>query len=451
MPLNLDGRLSEYSTSDSPQYASMQEYPDNMTVGDTLFPMLYLYYYGDPANERRVGNPEKFRMGLERIFGRGGGSSGQLAARFTQNIRKFYQMFTSAVQENTQFNWMLHNSVVALMRSYESRIPLDPRRCYYGTTRSQCSHTPVLNTGDANNLGNCMEALRLLFENDIIAYDYRLETRPISLYDGSFADQLEQITSMANTARVLGLPSKGIFTINNRPKTNYMFRTFSGIDMKAIASLSSVVTDLEGLSQLSWSIHSGRMATRPLGKANPGGSRSAGSRTIAGTMIFVIADTHPLLELVPADYPATKQGQYDKAIWRPNLMPDQLPPFDLMLVMQNEYGYAAILSLYGVQVADEGGVVGVDNLLTEVTIQYTALAMDPITRVQVDSTGTIDPYGLMQAGYSDLWKHRELIVAGVAYSDLEAAYEAQYDGVFMGMQERDRQHRVSRTSQGLGM
>jgi hypothetical protein len=116
-------------------------------------------------------------------------------------------------------------------------------------------------------------------------------------------------------------------------------------------------------------------------------------------------------------------------------MPDQLPPFDLMITMTNEYGYASIVSLYGIQVVDEGTVLGVDNLITECVIQYTAVAMDPITAVRLDENGDIDPYGILQGGYSRLWKQRDAVVAGVAYTDLEAAYEAQYDAI-LGSAER---------------
>ncbi|HPA73575.1 MAG TPA: hypothetical protein PKY31_14990, partial [Spirochaetota bacterium] len=71
-----------------------------------------------------------------------------------------------------------------------------------------------------------------------------------------------------------------------------------------------------------------------------------------------------------------------------------------------------------------------DNLITEMTLNYTAFSMDPIMQVKTDENGIIDPYGLLHGGYSKLLRHRELVVAGVAYSDLEKAYEAQYDTMF---------------------
>ena len=104
--------------------------------------------------------------------------------------------------------------------------------------------------------------------------------------------------------------------------------------------------------------------------------------------------------------------------------------------MTNEYGHASVVSLYGIEIQDEGTVIGVDNLVTELVCQYTAVAMDPIMRANRDENGNIDPYGLLQGGYSRMYKHREMVVEGVAYSDLQDAYEAQYDAVFADMERR---------------
>lgn len=108
-------------------------------------------------------------------------------------------------------------------------------------------------------------------------------------------------------------------------------------------------------------------------------------------------------------------------------MPDQIPPFDLTLILMNEYGYATIMSLYGVQLVDEGGVLSVDNLITEAVVQYVAVGMDPLVQVEVGENGEIDPYGLFQGGFAEIWKHREAMVAGVAYTNLERAFNAYYD------------------------
>jgi len=100
---------------------------------------------------------------------------------------------------------------------------------------------------------------------------------------------------------------------------------------------------------------------------------------------------------------------------------------------------------------DEGGVFGMDNLITELAIQYTAAAMDPIMEVKVDENGFIDPFGIMQGGYSQMWRKREMIAAGVGYSDLEQAYEAQYDAVFDVLERyRKRAIEAGRTERDQG-
>jgi hypothetical protein len=439
--------LSVSDVTREPSYGSIASYPDSLVVGDSLFPMLYIYYMGEASNRNKVGDQNLFDQGIRSYFQRmqstmaatsvqSDGSS-NAAAMLTNNIQKFYRMFTSAVNKNRNFLFLLSNATNQLMARFRARMPQNRGGYYSNESRTRFDYFPVMENQGANNLEACMESLRLLFENGMITYDQDLGIRPLDLYSGGFADVDQQFGQMNDMAKVLGLPTRGVFTINNRPRTDYMFRTFSGIDIIALASLNTVVSRLEGLSQLSWSIHRGMNAQRVIGKPSAV-ARASGSRTIAGTMVFTLADRHPLLELVPGDYPVTNTGSLgsNQGFWQPLMMPDQLPPFDLMVTMTNEYGYASIVSLYGIQITDEGTVLGIDNLITECVVQYTAVAMDPIMSVQLDENGDIDPYGILQGGYSRMWKHREAVVQGVAYSDLEQAYEAQYDSTFGAVQNR---------------
>lgn len=428
------------------------DYPNSLYLGDTVFPLLYVYYLGTASNTKRVGNPDRYEQDLVRFYSKRAALTGgtmdaaALANRVKANRAKFYLMFRDAVmKKNTMWMWSFNNAVAALMSTYNNRIPVDPSRCYYGTSRSSASHVPILNPMDPKNLDNCMEGLRLMYENDIVGYDYDLGIRPVNLYDGSFADQEPEAEQRGGKARILGLPVKGQFILNSRPNVNNLYKTFTGIDIKAVASLNRTVTELDNITTLSWSLHAGRSATRLVGRAGAVGSRSYGSRTIAGSIVFALSDHHPLMRLLPEDFPTTKFGPNDRAIWRPNIMPDQIPPFDLMLVMQNEYGYASILALYGIQVVDDGGVVGVDNLITENVVQYTALGMDPLVQVEVGDNGEIDPYGLIQGGYAEIWKHREAMVSGVAYSNLEKAFSSYYDlSTNSWLNEKRRQQASSR-------
>jgi hypothetical protein len=274
-----------------------------------------------------------------------------------------------------------------------------------------------------------MEAFRILFENDLISYDYSLGIRPINLFTGELSAESEEVVRDNIAARYLGLPTRGVFTVSKTKKGSTMYHTFSGIDINALASLDTSVTPLDQLLQMSWSIHRGTTSTRTLGKASPGG-RIKGGRTIAGTMIFALTDHHPLRDVIPDSWGGRKtQILNDPETWKPLVMADEIPPFDLVLTLTNEYGFAAITTLYGIQVADEGGVMGMDNLITELAIQYTAVAMDPIMEAKLDDNGVLDPFGILQGGYSKMWKKREMVAAGAAFSDLESAYERYYDSV----------------------
>ena len=64
----------------------------------------------------------------------------------------------------------------------------------------------------------------------------------------------------------------------------------------------------------------------------------------------------------------------------------------------------------------------VDNLMNEHVYQYTAAGMDPIVEAYPDENGFIDPYGVLQGGYSEMWFRREAAMHGLLYSDLEQAY-----------------------------
>ena len=432
-----------------PAYADSVDYPDSLSIGDTLFPMLYIYYFGKESRRSRVGNTYLFENGLTeyleartsiRIGSGPATDPATQAEKFRVMVKKFCLMFEAAYEQNSQWVWMLANAASAAMKKYTSRLSFDPNRplpgnAYYRQNdpsggRAKFSPLPNINSSAGADIDQSMESLRILYENKLIPFDYNLGIRPINVFTGGLAEEKEDVVQMQTSARYLGLPSQGVFTVNQTTKGAMMYHTFSGIDITALASLNTVVSRLDHIVSLSWSIHKGTSTNRTLGKSSPIG-RVGGGRTIAGTMIFTVSDYHPMRDLIPDNFKGRKsQILNDPDVWKPLVMADEIPPFDVVLTLTNEYGYGAITTLYGVQVVDEGGVFGMDNLITELAIQYTAAAMDPIMEVKIDDNGFIDPFGIMQGGYSQMWRKREMIAAGVGYSDLEQAYEAQYDAVF---------------------
>lgn len=412
--------------------------PHIPSVGRRLFPLLYLYYLGDRTRQGKVGNRARFDEALRTVLAgepSGSGSpSGDLVAYYQRHALRLGAMLSDVLAKNDRFKWMLTNTASTIMQTYGARLPVDPRRVYYSSgSRRVVSTTPLLDEGDARNVENVMESFRLLFENGILPADFELGLREVSLFDGSFIEDEYTTRNALQNRRVLGLPQQGIFTTNKNGAFDYMYKTFSGIDIKAVASLGSVVSDLDGITNLSWSVHSPKGTVRPLSRTSPGGTRSMGARTIAGTIIFAMANHEPLLKLLPSDMAASKQGPHDKRVYRPHVSVDQLPPFDLMAIMTNEYGFASILSIYGMQIVDHGGSLGIDSLVTEGVYQYTALSMDPIIEVGMDESGLIDPFGLTMGGYSEFWYERERVIAGVHYSELES----QFDSYFTGLLSRN--------------
>jgi len=428
MYISVGGIMIQDTYDDSKQAKS---YPDVLNVGNTLFPMLYIYYYGDDKYIGLVGSDKKFGDGLKLSIptlqldpdGDVEKVKDLAEEQIKTNIIKYNKMLTSAASKNKMWLWSMNNAVSALMQKYKVRLPQIRGNYYEGKDRKGTDYTPILNPDDPNNLFNMMEALRLLFENDMLPADFDLGTRPISLYTGTFAD-VDAVNNQAERmGRLIGMPSVGQFTLNTKNIKPMFGRTFSGTDMKVIITLNDTVTMIKSMTSLSWSVHRGKATGRPLGRPGPRG-RAAGSRTIAGTMIFAAADHEPLLDIIPEEVPTRKLNQmgWNKTPNKKVFMPDQLPPFDIMIIMNNEYGSAAISTIYGVEIVDYGAQLSVDNLINEHVYQYTASGMDPLVEAYPDENGYFDPYGLLQGGYSEMWFRKEAAMEGLLHSDFEQQY-----------------------------
>lgn len=58
---------------------------------------------------------------------------------------------------------------------------------------------------------------------------------------------------------------------------------------------------------------------------------------------------------------------------------DEIPPFDITISFQNEYGQAAYMVLYGVEILNEGSGYSVDSLVAEKAATFVARRLDHIT------------------------------------------------------------------------
>jgi len=289
---------------------------------------------------------------------------------------------------------------------------------------------PIVDASNPGSFGDCMEMFRILYDNGAITDKHDFGIRAIDIRTGNFADEAGDFIQNKNTARLLGLPSRGTFTINNKARDTMMYHTFNGTSVSVVAMLGNSVTELDGMVSLSWSLHREKIPLRLVGKVSPT-SRGKGSRTVAGTMVFTLTDHHPLLDLLPGTLPIAKPGEgVDTKNFTPMLLSDEFPPFDINVIMTNEYGFATMLTIYGVEFQDEGGVISVDNVLSELVLQYTAFTMDPLIQVKPNSDGEYDFAGVYNSEYMNLWRRREMAAQGVSHSELESEYNKYYDGIY---------------------
>jgi len=195
------------------------------------------------------------------------------------------------------------------------------------------------------------------------------------------------------------------------------YTTFSGVDISALFDDYTVMT-LQGIAV---SITREKVPVYVFGRARPV-SISRGKRGIAGTLQFVLFDRDALYSLMQdadhyyyahadevnwltnvanmANYPGTTTNQagntYGVARSRtaaPDYM-DQIWPFDVTLVAQNEYGQGAWSAIIGCEIINEGGGISMDDLTNEEQATYIAIHRVPWTALSV-----VD----RDAGNSDYW------------------------------------------------
>lgn len=57
---------------------------------------------------------------------------------------------------------------------------------------------------------------------------------------------------------------------------------------------------------------------------------------------------------------------------------DQIPPFDIAISFQNEYGQAASMALLGVEILNEGSGMSIDDITTEKACTFVARGLTHI-------------------------------------------------------------------------
>lgn len=199
------------------------------------------------------------------------------------------------------------------------------------------------------------------------------------------------------------------------------YNSFSGVDIKAVFG-SKVVGDLQAIS---YSVTREKAPIYTMGSADPR-SYSRGKRGIAGSLIFIVFDRHGLLSLMNTRKFYSDIDDISPAMMNPNLevsdrleqligrggnpnadpLPanlgaesdissvfedqmamspwysDQIPPFDVVLAANNEYGASAKMVIYGVEILNEGSGFSIDDIVVEQQMTYAARMIFPWAHVR---------------------------------------------------------------------
>jgi len=148
--------------------------------------------------------------------------------------------------------------------------------------------------------------------------------------------------------------------------------SYSGSDCVVAIIYNQDVIILGNMETISYSIHRDKMPVRTLGRTYAKGY-VRGQRTIAGSMIFVQFNDSPLHMLYEF---------FDKKIENTHRfsspLSDEIPPFDMMLIFNNEFNFHSVIRLYGVEIVDEGGTFSINDVYSENVMQFICKDMDPM-------------------------------------------------------------------------
>ena len=198
------------------------------------------------------------------------------------------------------------------------------------------------------------------------------------------------------------------------------YTTFSGCDI--VCSFGSqVIGELQGIS---YSVTREKAPVYTMGSANPR-SFSRGKRGIAGTLVFVQFDHDALLSGLKEHIEANKvfhrvggtlnnqalsiedwdkqmediansgaaatttedASRRTRAISKQEdpVIADEVPPFDITISMANEYGKAAVMVLYGVEILNQGSQYSMDNIQSQQACTFVARRLKSIEAVDLNA------------------------------------------------------------------
>jgi sporulation protein YlmC with PRC-barrel domain len=183
------------------------------------------------------------------------------------------------------------------------------------------------------------------------------------------------------------------------------YTSFSGADIMATFN-GKVVGELQAIT---YSVTREKAPIYVMGDPNPK-SFSRGKRGIAGSLVFTVFDRDALHTMKTTDNPVYREGlnstftktdaqgnqifdptqlvnvgdinmgQDDiPGQWAQKKAPkysDEIPPFDVTINFLNEYGQSSKMTIYGVEILNEGMGLSVDDITTEKACTFIARGID---------------------------------------------------------------------------
>ena len=164
---------------------------------------------------------------------------------------------------------------------------------------------------------------------------------------------------------------------SNQSLMQKYYKSFSGVDALAFLIFPGASPVCIGsMTTISYSIFREKVPVKLMGRVSVS-AFTKGLRYVAGTMIFTMINKHWVNELIEQIPWMQTYG---------SMKADELPPFDIMVVCANEYGASTAMTIYAVEVSEEGQTLSIEDMFTE--NQFSFIAKD-IDTLNSDGTGNI--------------------------------------------------------------
>lgn len=155
--------------------------------------------------------------------------------------------------------------------------------------------------------------------------------------------------------------------------------SFSGSDAVASAVFAGAAPIVMGaLRGISYSDLRFTIPVMTLGKGTVSGF-ARGHLTVAGTLIFTALYNRHWVRDVIERVPYLRRTPWIK--------PQELPPFDIVVTVANEYGQAGGYVIYGARIIDEGQVISEEDAITENVVTFQAVDFYPMNRLEIMAEG----------------------------------------------------------------